>query len=230
MEQNIIGTTIAALRREKGLTQDALAAQLGVSAQAVSKWENGLSCPDILMLPEIAELFGVSVDALFGRASVSTEVSAAPVPAEPAVVYHDLPWSDDETTLHAVLFVGHKLVGHTPFSRGTRERVNVDFRYDGPALDIKSDFSVICGENTTVSGNVTAGDAVQCGDVRGSVNAGDSVTCGTVGGSVRAGDSVECGDVEGGVTAGDGVRCGNIRGRVVAGDSVTCTGMSPDND
>lgn len=44
MEQNIIGTTIAALRREKGLTQDALAAQLGVSAQAVSKWENGLSC------------------------------------------------------------------------------------------------------------------------------------------------------------------------------------------
>ena len=41
MEQNIIGTTIAALRREKGLTQDALAAQLGVSAQAVSKWENG---------------------------------------------------------------------------------------------------------------------------------------------------------------------------------------------
>lgn len=78
MEQNIIGTTIAALRREKGLTQDALAAQLGVSAQAVSKWENGLSCPDILMLPEIAEYFGVSVDALFGRASVSAEVSAAP--------------------------------------------------------------------------------------------------------------------------------------------------------
>lgn len=41
MEQNIIGTTIAALRREKDLTQDALAAQFGVSAQAVSKWENG---------------------------------------------------------------------------------------------------------------------------------------------------------------------------------------------
>ena len=111
MEQNIIGTTIAALRREKGLTQDALAAQLGVSAQAVSKWENGLSCPDILMLPEIAEYFGVSVDALFGRASVSAEVSAASAPAEPVVVYHDLPWSDEETVLHAVLFVGHKLVG-----------------------------------------------------------------------------------------------------------------------
>ena len=229
MEQNIIGTTIAALRREKGLTQDALAAQLGVSAQAVSKWENGLSCPDILMLPEIADYFGVSVDTLFGRESVSTEVSAAPAPAE-NVVYHDLPWSDDESVLHAVLFIGHKLVGHTPFSRGSRERVNVDFRYDGPALDIKSDFSVICGVNTTVAGSVNAGDGVQCGDVRGNVNAGDSVNCGSVGGGVRAGDGVECGDVEGGVTAGDAVRCGNIRGKVVAGDSVTCTGLAPDKD
>ena len=226
MEQNIIGTTIAALRREKGLTQDALAAQLGVSAQAVSKWENGLSCPDILMLPEIAEFFDVSVDALFGRESVN---AAAPAPVE-NVVYHDLPWSDDETTLHAVLFVGHKLVGHTPFSRGTRERVNVDFRYDGPALDIKSDFSVICGVNTTVAGDINAGDGVQCGNVLGHVNAGDSVTCGNVDGNVHAGDSVECRDVEGGVTAGDGVRCGNIRGRVTAGGGVTCTGLAPDKD
>ena len=225
MEQNIIGTTIAALRREKGLTQDALAAQLGVSAQAVSKWENGLSCPDILMLPEIAEFFDVSVDALFGRESVN---AAVPAPVE-NVVYHDLPWSDDETTLHAVLFLGHKLVGHTPFSRGTRERVNVDFRYDGPALDIKSDFSVICGVNTTVAGDINAGDGVQCGNVLGHVKAGDSVTCGSVDGNVHAGDSVECGDVEGGVTAGNGIRCGNIRGRVIAGNGVTCTGLGSEN-
>lgn len=225
MEQNIIGTTIAALRREKGLTQDALAAQLGVSAQAVSKWENGLSCPDILMLPEIAEFFDVSVDALFGRESVN---AAVPAPVE-NVVYHDLPWSDDERTLHAVLFLGHKLVGHTPFSRGTRERANVEFHYDGPALNIKSDFSVICGVNTTVAGDINAGDGVQCGNVLGHVNAGDSVTCGSVDGNVHAGDSVECRDVEGGVTAGDGVRCGNIRGRVIAGNGVTCTGLGSEN-
>ena len=227
MDQNIIGTTIAALRRDKGLTQDALAAQFGVSAQAVSKWENGLSCPDITMLPEIADYFGVSVDALFGRAGVN---ESAPVPLEPTVVYNDLPWSADESTLHAVLFLGHKLVGHTPFSRGSRERVNVEFHYDGPAIDIKSDFSVTCGEHTTVEGSVHAGDGVQCGDVRGSVHAGDSVTCGSVGGGVKAGDSVECGDVVGGVTAGDGVRCGSIRGRVIAGSGVTCTGIGPDEE
>ena len=233
MDDNSFGARLAAARRAAGYNQTEVAkyiteAGFPVRTQAVSKWENGLSCPDILMLPEIAEYFGVSVDALFGRASVSAEVSAAPVPAEPAVVYHDLPWSDEETVLHAVLFVGHKLVGHTPFSRGARERVNVDFRYD--ALDIKSEFSVICGANTTVAGDVNAGDGVQCGNVLGHVNAGDSVTCGNVDGNVHAGDSVECRDVEGGVTAGDGVRCGNIRGRVVAGDSVTCTGLAPDKD
>lgn len=226
MEQNIIGTTIAALRREKDLTQDALAAQFGVSAQAVSKWENGLSCPDVLMLPEIADYFGVSVDALFGRAAAGEAASAA----EPPVVYHELPWSGDETELHAVLFLGHRLVGHSAFSRGARERVNVDFRYDGPAVNIQSEFSVICGANTTVEGDINAGDGVQCGNVLGHVNAGDSVTCGSVDGNVHAGDSVECKDVEGGVTAGDGVRCGNIRGRVVAGGDVTCTGLAPDKD
>lgn len=224
MEQNIIGTTVAALRREKGMTQDALAARLGVSAQAVSKWENGLSCPDILMLPEIADLFGVSVDELFGRAPAA---ASAPVPAQESVVYHDLPWEDDDSTLHAVLFLGHRLVGHSLFSRGSRERANVDFHYDGPAINIHSEFAVICGENTTVSGNVEAKDGVRCGDVLGHVNAGDGVQCGNVAGNVNAGDSVACGNVEGSVNAGDGVKCGNIRGRVIAGDGITCTGIGP---
>ena len=60
-----IGENIAALRKEKGWTQEQLAETLSVSAQAVSKWEGGKSCPDISLLPAIAKLFGVTVDALF---------------------------------------------------------------------------------------------------------------------------------------------------------------------
>jgi len=56
-------------RKRLGLTQDALAEQLGVTAQAVSKWENDQSCPDIATLPKLADLFGVSVDTLLGRQS-----------------------------------------------------------------------------------------------------------------------------------------------------------------
>ena len=58
--------TIRRLRKERGLTQEALADVLGVSFQAVSKWERGESYPDIEILPDIAEYFGASVDELLG--------------------------------------------------------------------------------------------------------------------------------------------------------------------
>lgn len=59
-----IGTQIRNLRKEKGISQDVLAKHLGVTFQAVSKWENGSTMPDISMLPMIARYFGVSVDFL----------------------------------------------------------------------------------------------------------------------------------------------------------------------
>ena len=59
-----IGKRIAALRREKGLKQDDLAQMLEVSPQAVSKWENDQTCPDISLLPKLAKVLGVSVDEL----------------------------------------------------------------------------------------------------------------------------------------------------------------------
>lgn len=62
-----LGERIAALRKGKKLTQEQLAEKLGVSAQAVSKWENNISCPDILLLPELAHILGVTTDALLGR-------------------------------------------------------------------------------------------------------------------------------------------------------------------
>lgn len=61
-----LGKTINELRKKNNMTQEELAAKLGVSAQAVSKWENDLSCPDISLLPDISKLFGISVDELLG--------------------------------------------------------------------------------------------------------------------------------------------------------------------
>ena len=66
MEQTL-GKRIVAGRKRLGLTQDQLAERLGVTAQAVSKWENDQSCPDIAMLPKLAEIFGITTDALLGR-------------------------------------------------------------------------------------------------------------------------------------------------------------------
>lgn len=66
-----ISEQICVLRKQKGITQKKLAEALGVTTQAVSKWENARSCPDIQLLPDIAKIFDVSIDELFGCVSAS---------------------------------------------------------------------------------------------------------------------------------------------------------------
>lgn len=64
-----IGRNIAELRKEYNMTQLELADKMGISFQAVSNWERGNSMPDISKLPELAELFGVTIDQLLGEHS-----------------------------------------------------------------------------------------------------------------------------------------------------------------
>ena len=63
---NVLSERIVELRKERGLTQEQLGQLVGVSAQAVSKWEKG-GAPDVELLPALADRLGVTIDALFGR-------------------------------------------------------------------------------------------------------------------------------------------------------------------
>lgn len=217
MDELTMGARIAHRRREKNMTQEALAQVLGVSNQAVSKWEGDACCPDIQLLPALCDALGMTLDALFGR--------EAPQPAELSV-NEGLPWPDDED-LHAVLFQGHRLLLPHEGSLFRHDQYNavrktVELHFSGTAQNIYSDFSVICSD-TTISGDIRAHDSVQCSDVGGSVSAGDGVTCGSIGGNAQAGDGLTCsGDIHGSVRAGDSVNGGNIVGDVQAGDSVQC--------
>lgn len=208
MDTVTLGKQIAFYRKEWGLTQEALANRLGVTNQAVSKWESDQSCPDVQLLPVLADVFHISIDALFGREAVHP-------------VIDDLPWEDDEA-LRAVFYIGRRLQKHGRLDFYQQEKQAVEFHYSGPALNVFSDFSVVC-ENCVISGSVQAGDSVTCGDVSGSVHAGDDVTCGNVGGNVDSSDAVICSNVGGNVSAGDGVTCSEVGGSVTAGDSVHCT-------
>ena len=76
-----IGKRIGLLRKEKNLTQEELASHMGVSPQAVSKWENDQTCPDISALPKLAKLLGVSVDELLSGKEELPAVRVLP-PAE----------------------------------------------------------------------------------------------------------------------------------------------------
>ncbi|MCL2361108.1 MAG: helix-turn-helix domain-containing protein [Defluviitaleaceae bacterium] len=59
-----LGRRINEYRRQRNITQEQLAETMGVTSQAVSKWENDISCPDISVLPQLADYFGVSLDLL----------------------------------------------------------------------------------------------------------------------------------------------------------------------
>lgn len=233
-----MGSIIARLRREKGWTQEQLANELGISYQAVSKWENELSSPDISALPLLADLFGVSVDALFGRESAAiTEEALVPAPeaeareetswdpSQPA--FHELPWPDDEDTLHVVLFAGHRLIGRDG-GEHIFSKKQVTFQYEGPVLNIESDFAVTVEGD--VQGSVTAGGDVQCDTVGGNVEAGGDVRCDAVGGDVRAKGDVSCDAVGGNVEACGDVSCDDVYGNVNAGGDVSCDEVSGSSD
>ena len=72
-----LGKRISEFRKKKGITQDQLAEEMGVSSQAVSKWENDISCPDIGLLPQLADFFGVSLDELM-RGDREKDVQVVP--------------------------------------------------------------------------------------------------------------------------------------------------------
>ena len=63
-----LGINIKEYRLKRGYTQEQLAYELGVSSQTVSRWENGTTYPDIVMLPVMADFFNISIDKLMGYA------------------------------------------------------------------------------------------------------------------------------------------------------------------
>lgn len=79
-EVSSLGERLSAARKNKGLTQDDFAKYLDVTPQAVSKWENNLSCPDIMLLPKISEILGLGLEELLTGERKTEEKQKAAVP------------------------------------------------------------------------------------------------------------------------------------------------------
>lgn len=74
MNQERIGNFIAELRREKDITQEELASELGVNVKSVSRWENGRNLPDHAILKDLCDLFGISINELYeGKKSTKSK-------------------------------------------------------------------------------------------------------------------------------------------------------------
>ncbi|SHE24133.1 helix-turn-helix domain-containing protein [Actinomyces glycerinitolerans] len=82
--KNSVGRNIARLRLSRGMTQEQLAQRMGVTPQAVSKWENDLNYPDVATLPALAALLGTSVDALLTVPDRDAATADRPTPSPAA--------------------------------------------------------------------------------------------------------------------------------------------------
>lgn len=102
MNNATMGDRIKAHRKRLGMTQEQLAERMGVSAQAVSKWENNLSCPDISVLPELADVFGITVDELLGKDKAVHEAEV--VEPDDHRVKSEFEWRWNSGKIGAILF------------------------------------------------------------------------------------------------------------------------------
>ena len=98
-----LGEKIMTLRKQKNISQEVLAQYLGVTFQAVSKWENGTTMPDVTMIPAIASFFGVSTDELFDFNLYETEKRV-----EEIVNEHSLYWDTDKRKAEQIIRNGLK--------------------------------------------------------------------------------------------------------------------------
>ena len=112
-----VGRKILELRKQKDITQEELAAELGVTAAAVSKWENGYTLPDILMLCALADFFGVTTDELLGR---NTQVKYA-------VIATDLPELQEDIK-RLIESYGFWVTNIFPSIKEAREAIAADSR------------------------------------------------------------------------------------------------------
>ncbi|MBQ8697193.1 MAG: helix-turn-helix transcriptional regulator, partial [Clostridia bacterium] len=197
MNQQYFAVKVRTLRKEMGLTQEQLADKMGMSVQAVSKWECADSYPDIGTLVRLADLFGVSIDALLRESESPKIYNEDPIVAE-------LP-KDDKLRIVQV-YNGHVL-SQDEFD----PEVKIPLVFPDDKSGIQPASVEIWG---SVSGDVNAGHSVACKDIGGSVSAGHSVACGSINGSVSAGHSVAGKEINGCVSAGNTVSCGDVNGSV----------------
>lgn len=223
-----IGEKIRQARKEKNVSQEALAEQVKLSVQAVSKWECNLSCPDIELLPRIADFLGVTLDYLLREGQSD--------PDAPEKMQLDIP---DDDTLRIIQCIGQKVISRDEWHKGDHG-AKIPLRFENTwikglplhleiwgSADIEGSISgdVSAGGSVNcdcVGNNVSAGSNVTCDCVGNNVNAGANVTCDSVGNDVNAGATVNCGDVGGNASSGHTVNCGDVGGNVASQGEIHC--------
>lgn len=163
-----IGKNIKQLRLQKDLTQEQLAEKLGVSYQAVSKWENDANTPDISLLPDIASFFGVPIDILF--ADEIPDISKL------------FSFVKDDDNIRIIQMRGTKIINVSP-----------TFSPDNPPIEIE--FPRDCNEKTQYFKVEVYGHVTTCGAINGDVICHQSILCHEINGDVKTDGNIKVNEI-----------------------------------
>ena len=211
-----LNENIGFYRKQHGLTQEDLAKALGVTNQSVSKWESAQCCPDISLIPQIAEIFEVSIDELFGK--------------EPKVNAENgelLLYDDD--VFRVFVAQGKRILTVEDMNDLNNDKV-IDIRFPKNCNETTRQYfkvevfgNMYC--DASINGDVVSHGNIECNMINGAVlECRENIDCaGDINGCASA-KSVACdGDINGNVNA-QGVACdGDINGDISA-LSVACDG------
>ena len=159
-----IGSNIRTLRQRKGMTQEQLAACLGVTYQAVSKWETGANTPDISLLPALAQLFGVPIDGLFSLDALPPQDGRFP--------------QEDDDVIRIIQMRGKSVIAVTP-------RITPD----SPAIEIA--FPRNCNDRTQYFKVEVYGHVIADGSINGDVVCHQSIECSQINGDAHADGNIK---------------------------------------
>lgn len=214
--------TISFYRKKQNLTQEALAQKLGVTNQSVSKWESAQCYPDISLIPQLAEIFGISIDELFGK---SPKVSAI----------NDMFYLRDNT-FRIVVAKGKEIVDvkelnqaiDITFPKNCNETTRQYFK-------VEVFGNIVC--DASINGDVVCHGNIECNQINGEIQMKDSqamrINCNIISGDVRCHGSIACNQINGDATTfGSTLSCkGNINGdvRTFPNGSMPCGDISCGN-
>lgn len=232
----VLAENIQNFRKKCGFTQEELAQKIGVTFQAVSKWENAKSAPDIMFLPIMADLFDCSIDQLFSRDFEMNNRNG---------LCDELPWEDDDV-IRIFQAQGKKIIDfqeksqtgnswiEVRFPKNCNETTRQYFKVEvlgNMYCDASVNGDVVCQGNlecNSINGSVKCDCNVE---VKGSVNGGCNCGCsiavgGKVNGACQCGDSISAGGgINGSCNCGDNITCGgNLRGNIECGSKVSAGG------
>lgn len=169
-----IGSNIKTLRQKSKITQEQLADILGVTYQAISKWETNTNTPDISLLPRIAAYFGVSIDALF-----SDNISDYLVSWD---YTDDNQYIKDDDVIRIVQMRGKQIL-----------KSNQVLPQDNPPIEIA--FPRDCNDRTQYFKVEVFGNIFSDGSINGDVVCHQSIQCGTINGDVRSKGDIKANEI-----------------------------------